>query len=275
MQDWDITFISHSPLFSALRDHPACSELLRGAQWPEFSALQTAVDACGIVSGGGLPLRLAPQNARAGAFEDRYEVRVYCEGELQLRARNWHDLFNLLVWMAFPHTKAAINARHYQALLAQRSRGAPNRGPAQDALTLFDESGVIVTTSDAALLDDVRNFEWKRLFWQRRARVLRSLRCFVFGHALYEKALHPFEGMTARSVLLETGHEFQSLPPVHQLNALDERMAHLVTEGVSLQSTRALAPLPLLGIPGWWPGSQQESFYDNTVYFRSGRRQAT
>jgi hypothetical protein len=37
---------------------------------------------------------------------------------------------------------------------------------------------------------------------------------------------------------------------------------------------RELWPLPILGVPGWWAGNEQESFYDNTSYFRSGRNQA-
>jgi hypothetical protein len=30
--------------------------------------------------------------------------------------------------------------------------------------------------------------------------------------------------------------------------------------------------LPLLGVPGWWAGNEEESFYDNAFYFRTGRR---
>ena len=35
---------------------------------------------------------------------------------------------------------------------------------------------------------------------------------------------------------------------------------------------RELSPLPVLGIPGWWPDNERADFYDNTDYFRSGRR---
>ncbi|MEQ1776479.1 MAG: DUF3025 domain-containing protein [Burkholderiales bacterium] len=272
MQNWDPSVINGSPLFETLRYHGA---VWNATQWPELAELQAVVDARGVVSGSGCPLHLAPQDARTGAFEDRYEVRIYREGALQLRARNWHDLFNLLVWITFPRTKAAINARHYQALLERQSQDALNRGPAQDALTLFDESGVIVAASDADLLHDVRNFAWKRLFWQRRERVQRNLRCFIFGHALYEKALQPFEGITGRSVLFEVDHGFQAWPLARQLHVLDKRLAHLVADHASFQATRELAPLPLLGIPGWWPANKQESFYDNTAYFRPGRRTGT
>jgi hypothetical protein len=271
MQNWDAAFISRSLLFEPLRAHGV---VLRGRHWPELAELQSVVDARGICSGGGQRLRLMPQQARTDCFEDRYEVRIYREGKLQLRERNWHDLFNLLTWMTFPQAKAEINARHYQALLEQQSRGLLNRGPAQDALTLFDESGVIVASSDADLLQDVRDFAWKQLFWQRRERVQCRLRCFIFGHALYEKALRPFVGITGSGVLLEVDDEFQDLPLARQLEVLDNRLALRITDGVSFKVTRELAPLPILGVPGWWPENNQESFYDNTAYFRPGRRQS-
>lgn len=269
MHKWDPAFISISPLFEPLRQYGA---VFSGTDWPTQSELQSVINARGIVAGGGHPLQLVPQDTRSGTFEDRYEVRVYRAGELQLRACHWHDLFNVLVWITFPRAKAAINARHYQALIEQQSCGTLNRGPAQDTLTLFDESGVIVAAGDADLLHDVRNFEWKRLFWHRRERAQQGMRCLVFGHALYEKALQPFEGITGRSVLFEVDSDFLAWPLAWQLDALDVRLAERIADPTSFQTTRELAPLPLLGIPGWWPANKQESFYDNTAYFRPGRR---
>src|SRR5687768_9988273 len=40
-----------------------------------------------------------------------YEERVYRLREIPTRPRNWHDFFNALVWILFPHTKAALNER--------------------------------------------------------------------------------------------------------------------------------------------------------------------
>jgi hypothetical protein len=36
----------------------------------------------------------------------------------------------------------------------------------------------------------------------------------------------------------------------------------------SLRATSALSPLPLLGIPDWWPDNNYEVFYENIRYFR-------
>lgn len=270
----DATFLYRSPLFEPLRAYGNVAAEAGDARWPTLAELQALVSARAIASGGGHSLQLVPKDARAGAFDDRYEVRIYRDGELQVRTQDWHDLFNLLVWLTFPRAKAAINARHYQALLAQQSAGMHNRGQAQDALTLFDESGVIVAASDTDLLQDVREFAWKRLFWARRERVQRGLRCFLFGHALYEKALQPFVGITGRGVLFDVDQGFWALPPAQQLQTLDERLAARIADRTLFCATRELAPLPLLGVPGWWPENSRESFYDNTDYFRPGRRQA-
>ncbi len=272
MQNWDKDFFGRSPLFEPLRIYGTA---LCGTDWPELVELQTVIDERGILSGGGQPLRLAPQHARVDAFEDRYEVRIYREGELQLRTRNWHDLFNLLAWITFPRAKAALNTRHYQALLDQQSRGAANRGPAQDALTLFDESGVIVVSSDANLLQDAQDFAWKRLFWERRERVTKNMRWLLFGHALYEKALQPFIGITGCSVLFAVDHGFHSLTLAQQLECIDGMLASRIADPMFFRTTRELAPVPILGVPGWWPANNQSSFYENTAYFRPGRRNRT
>lgn len=47
-----------------------------------------------------------------------------------MRPFDWHDLFNALVWMTFPTTKAVINARHYESMAAA---GRGNRPPQRDA----------------------------------------------------------------------------------------------------------------------------------------------
>lgn len=59
-----------------------------------------------------------------------------------------------------------------------------------------------------------------------------------------------------------------AMPLPRQMDELDTMMAShfLVTD--SLRATAALTPLPLLGIPGWWPDNAREEFYENTRYFR-------
>jgi len=149
------------------------------------------------------------------------------------------------------------------------------RSRVRDALTLLDENGAIVASSDAGLLDLVRAFEWKQLFWHQRARLLRSMQVFTIGHGLAEKARAPYIGLCAHSVLLAVPADFDCLPRAQQVTAIDALAARLVRRGDSFVTPQALAPLPVLGMPGWWPDNAHESFYDNVAYFRTGRRTQT
>src|SRR5262245_50153370 len=200
--DWDLHFLSRSPMFEPLRAHASAF----GAGWPAIEDLQRLLGGgeAPVRNARGVPLRPVPPARRTGAPEDRYEARVFLRGELEVRKRNWHDLMNVLVWRVFPAAKAALNARHYAE---QARQGTGNRGPAQDALTLFDEGGLIVVCCDDGLLNLLRAYRWKELFWQRRDEVRSRMRFCVFGHALYEKALAPFTGITARAVTLSAPAE--------------------------------------------------------------------
>jgi hypothetical protein len=161
-----------------------------------------------------------------------------------------------------------INARHYEALSGVK---AGNRPPACDALTLFDEDGVAVLSSDAALLELVREFRWKELFWKRREEVRQRMRFFLFGHALYQKALDPFVGMTGKAVLLNVPEGFAQLPLKSQVADTDRLLAAHAWDRTRMSHGREFSPLPVLGVPGWWGDNEQESFFENAGYFRPGR----
>ena len=254
---WDPRFFERSLVFEP---YARCAAALAGnPAWPARAALDALLRASGVTNASGRSLRATAAQDAGGVS---YERRIFDAGELEVREGDWHDLMNVLVWCAFPRTKAALNARHVAAAAAER---AGNRGRVRDALTLFDESGAIVVASDAALLDDLRGFRWKRLFWEHRERVRASLRVYAFGHALLEKALAPYIGMTAQAVTLAVGAEFLDKP-----GEIDARTAECV--GDALHTPRDLAPLPMLGVPGWWPANEEERFYEDTSYFRPGRR---
>lgn len=247
--------------------------MLRGAHWPGCDELNhvLAARAGPVRTTSGQPLRFVGHDARQARFEDRYEPRIYLRGEVQLRGCNWHDLFNALVWLTFPAAKAALNARHYEELLRQRASGAANRGPAQDALTLFDEGGVIVAVSKAGLAAMLSGCEWKELFWRRRAETARCMHFYLFGHALYEKALQPYAGVTGRGVLINVTEAFFDLPLARQLTDLDAWVAARTANSRCFTKTRALVPVPVLGVPGWCEDNEREQYYDNAGYFRPAR----
>lgn len=268
--DWDPDFLARTPMFEPLR--------LRapgfGASWPSLNDWQRAFDmrTPAVCNARGTRLRPVLPGRKAAALEEKYEARIHLAGELPLRPQSWHDCFNALVWLAFPLAKAALNARHYAALEAQQAAGRANRGPVQDALTLFDEGGIVVAHCDDELARRVRSFRWKELFWTQRARLSARMRFVVFGHALCEKALRPFPGITGRAIMLEADPQTVTGPLEALLPALDSEIAARLSDPRRLLATRELDVLPVLGVPGWCADNERESFYDNQDYFRPGRR---
>ncbi len=253
-----------APIFAALR--PSLSRL-SGGGFPRHGDLNALANSS-VVSGGGAAIRFVPP-APVREAAARYEVRIFETGEVQTRPGNWHDLFNALVWLAFPRTKAILNRRHRDEIAARR--GDPRRGTARDVLTLFDEGGVVVAAADAELSELLRAFRWKDLFWTRRDEVRRSMRFHVFGHAIYEKALAPHKGVTAKALVLDVAPALLDAPIERQLAEVDARAAAHFSEASSLASTRSLAPLPILGVPGWEPANEREEYYDDASQFRPGR----
>jgi hypothetical protein len=270
LAQWDPDFLARSPMFEPLR---AAGGRLRTPEWPARDELQGLLDRDGdpVRTASGLPLRLVGAGGRRRSFEERYEARVHLKGEMAFRDRDWHDLLNLLVWLTFPRAKAALNGRHFGALAAQRAAGMANRGPAQDALTLFDEGGLIVASTDEGMLGLLREWRWKDLFWRNRERLGAATRFFLFGHALYEKALEPFMGITGRAVLLQVEPDLLAQPVGAQIQALDARLAAHLSDPRNLTASRDLAVVPILGVPGWHPDNARETFYDDADYFRPGR----
>ena len=151
-----------------------------------------------IVNASGHAIRFAAQNVNPAALG--YETQIFTSGIVPTRPNNIHDLFNALVWLTFPHTKAAINGRHIAA--RAENAGSRNRGPVQDALTLFDECGVVVASDRHDLLEMITAFQWKKLFWTHRAAVKQHMRFFLFGHGLMEQMLAPYVGLTGKALLL-------------------------------------------------------------------------
>lgn len=263
--EWDPDFLERSPMLEPLRD--VAENLRAHSQWPSREALDGILAERALVTAGGARLRLVSPSPG----DESYESRIYRHGEMQYREREWHDLFNLLAWLVYPRTKRALNAAHEAALMqAPLQKGASGtRGRVRDALTVFDESGVIVASTGPDLLADVHAFRWKPLFWRQRVRVRSEMRFYLFGHAMFEKALRPYVGITAHALLIPVSQAVISSRPAVQVDSIDALAA---AEVEAMTTPRALSPLPLLGVPGWWPANETETFYDNEDYFRRGRR---
>lgn len=239
--------------------------------WPAFGQLGALFDAGDppVTNASGQCLRIVPAGGSLAAVE--YERRIATDAALTVRESSWHDLFNVLAWSAWPRAKAALNARHVTEIALQ-SRG--NRSRVRDALTGFDEDGLVVAVSDPQLERLAREFRWTELFWHRRAALAGGFRVFVFGHALAEKLLAPFVGITGKALCFGVESEFARLDLAAQRLQLDTMLARRLASDDCLRSPRELMPLPVLGLPGWWTDGEKADFYADTSYFRPGRSRA-
>ncbi len=260
---WDRWELLAAPMFATL---VPLIERLPEDHFPTLAELNRLCEEREVVSGGGEPLEFVPQEAKTG---EPYEKRVFAYGKVLTRDRNWHDLFNALVWITFPKTKASINRHHYREMQARE--GGEARGVVRDALTLFDESGVIVASSNGGLAQLLTGFQWKELFWNRREDVVAGMRFHLFGHALYEKALKPYKGVTGKCVIIDISARELERPLPQQLATLDAHLARTFAQTASLAATDDYAPLPILGVPGWTSENESARYYDDTQQFRPGR----
>lgn len=261
MDEWQPNFLQSSLMFEPLRAVGESIEKLD--RWPALAELNALLSPS-IRTASGVAIRFVPQGPKPSRVEDKYEARIYLSGEVQTRTENWHDLFNALVWLAFPNTKAAINAKHFEAI---SQRGEGNRGKIQDALTLFDESGIIVACADDELAELLLGFQWHQLFWENRQAVSEKMKFVIFGHSLYEKALKPYIGFTGKALLLNIEKEIINQVPGKQILSLDALLGNHFSSADKL-SSKDFSPLPLLGVPSWWDANERTAFYDNTNYFR-------
>jgi DUF3025 family protein len=265
---WDPEFFVRSPIFDPLQPAAISLRTVR-ERWPESRDYQRAVQASKnpVRNWLGRPIRFVDRGTHGAQSRRLYEPTIYLTGEVPTRPESWHDLFNALVWMTLPRTKAALNRRHFQALQSEQGR----RGPLRDALTLFDESGVVAASERQDLQQLLRNHHWHELFWRNREAVAADLRFFVFGHGLLEKALCPYDGMTGQGIMLSVPRGFASRPLDEQLEVLDEALGEIFADLREASSRGFFCPVPVLGVPGWWAPNEEESYYANTRYFRPAR----
>jgi Protein of unknown function (DUF3025) len=276
LDNWDPGFLEKSPIFDSVRE--ASLPFILQAQWPTLSQFSTEFKKRNIQSHNDVQIQPVAQAAAPKNFEDHYESRIYLKGELQTRLENWHDFFNAMCWMQFPKTKAALNALHYER--SKTRQAGSNRSPLENAITLFDECGAVIVADDEAILDLVRGHEWKDLFWKNECwdnqdSLGRHVQCYVFGHAMHEKTLTPYLGMTAHTLVLKQNSDFFQKDYSEQLSVIDQIISDAwlnKAANYKIESPKDLHAFPLLGVPGWWSEKQGEQFYSNTGYFRSKKR---
>jgi hypothetical protein len=249
-----------APWFAAFGPDLAALQALDPAQ--QIDGLDARAQALGLRNARGLPIRFAPAGDAGAAA---YEAHIDATGRVPTRAAtadSAHDLLNALVWLHFPRLKAALNAR--QAGEIARAGVQPVRGMARDAATLIDENGLLLASDDPAVFEALAARDWRRLFIDLRERWQRHVQPQIVGHALLDKLARPYKAITAHVIALSGRFDSPA--------ALDAAAARWV-EQPNL-CARGLQPLPVLGIPGWWPANEAADFYADAAVFRPLRTAA-
>lgn len=223
------------------------------------AALDAAARQLCLTNAAGRPLRFVPQQQLPPGTA--YEAHIHATGEVPTR-ENLHDFLNGLIWLHFPHAKAALNRLQSEAIT--RDGVGARRGPVRDAATLFDENGVLFVATEDEWEQRLRAFQWRALFVERRAGWHAQCAVVPFGHALLEKLVQPYKSITAHAWPIRAA---AGAAPA----TLDLPLAAALRADTLLPA--ALSPLPVLGIPGWSPDNAMPDFYDDTAVFRPGRRQ--
>ena len=228
------------PIYESVR--PWIDRLGNG---PSLDLLNLFSEERNLKSESGKPIRFVPP----ASSDPYYEVHVFATGHVQTRADNKHDLFNALAWLAFPKTKARINAMHAAEIPREQASNGGKRGRLRDMLTIFDEGGAIVSC-DSDIRRLVREAQWRELFVDRHG----DFSITVVGHAVLEQALAPHPGITCKVIFADPSRD------------LDAQAADwLVNVG---KSPKDLPPLPIFGYPGWFEGNGQAGFHSDERYFR-------
>jgi hypothetical protein len=200
---------------------------------------------------GAAPVHFVAQDTLPA--DTAYEQFIFDTRQCPVRP-GAHDFFNGLAWLRFPQAKRALN--RLQAREIARGGIAGRRGAVRDAITVFDENGALLFAPQP-LWDALRARAWRRLFVELRP-LWREATLLVFGHALLEQLLAPRKGLTAHVWC-----------PAHALDSGADVDAWLAAQCTAEKlAEKPFTPLPVLGVPGWWAGNENFSFYDDSLVFR-------
>jgi len=205
---------------------------------------------------GLAPVRFVPQAdlPEGHAYEDFIDAT----GQVPTR-EGLHDFFNALCWMHFPLAKKRLN--QLQAREIARAGVGQVRGPVRDAATVFDENALLIQPSNA-LWAALTEHRWVDALVGLRAEWAQT-RLWAFGHAALEKAVQPYKSITVHLWRVPT-----EVPP----EQVDAWLAQDLTP--EKLARKPFSPLPLLGVPGWWPANENPAFYADVSVFRPRRSQS-
>ena len=235
-----------------------------------------------FVSGRGQPLNFVAQEDLPEGMA--YETFIAKTGNVPTRD-NLHDLFNGSIWLTFPKSKALLNRYQAEAIDSEGISG--RRGRVRDTITVFDENGAILVTTNPNIGEALTNFDWQNCLVTPREdwddsfltppytpNPTAKSAVYIFGHALLEQLVTPRKPLCAHTLILAVEADFFALPMTERMAYLDERLSQRLDELLQDETVtpRALSPLPILGVPHFWPDNADPEFYNDTFVFRSGRQ---
>ncbi len=211
----------------------------------------------------GLPVHFIPQaELPEGAS---YEAHISAMGQVPTRD-NPHDFFNALAWLHFPRIKRALNALHAQAF--EEPVRAGTRGRQRDAATLFDENAALFISTREDLLTALREHRWRQVLFRDACAFDADCQVMLFGHALLEKLVAPYKSLTAHVWTVLVDEDWWHKSDGERRADIDRRVSESISRGFT---SADFCHLPVLGVPGWWPG-QDAAFYDDAAVFRPRRQ---
>jgi hypothetical protein len=229
---------------------PIAQQVAAGCPQPE--ALNQSL----LPEPAAVPVRFVPQTDLPEG--QAYEDFIFAHGQVPTR-EGLHDFFNALCWMHFPLAKKRLN--QLQAREIARAGVGQVRGPVRDAATVFDENAWLIQPSDG-LWSALTEHRWAEALVDLRAEWVHT-RLWAFGHAALEKAVQPYKSITVH---------LWRVPQEVAAADLDGWLAQDLTP--EKLAVKPFSPLPLLGVPGWWPDNENPAFYDDASVFRPRRQTA-
>ncbi len=200
-----------------------------------------------------------------------YETWIFKTGQVPTRAfaqAGWHDLFNALVWLAFPKSKAFLNRLQAEAI--GRDGVGMQRGSLRDAITLLDESAVLLASAAPGVVQALREHQWRTALHEQRSQWGQAIQASVFGHAVLQKLVDPYKSLCAHTYVLEVDPSYFELTAQAQRAVLDSKLLGQleIDHAAGRLAGKPFSPLPVLGIPRWSADNHLAAFYQDTTVFR-------
>ena len=210
----------------------------------------------GLALGDANEVKFVPQSALPEG--QAYEDFIFKTAQVPTRDGS-HDFFNGLCWHRFPLAKRRLNQLQAAEIETQGIRST--RGPVRDALTLFDENVVLMHAPDE-VWTALQARDWLKLFVDLREQ-WQQVHLVLFGHALLEKLVTPYKSITGHVYRVDSHVNPRDEAAVDAWLVQDLQPAKL--------ATKPYEPLPVLGVPGWWPANEDRTYYEDVNVFRPKR----